>query len=222
VLLKLLLEQKFLCRKHLLEGPFLGRHASVANRRMCKLIDAGLVSLERDVPLLKEDVFRLTRRGHEIARKHAPLPVFGRVAGSFESMSHDVLVTSLRLRLEASFPDAFWRAETTFRDVLRPDGILYLDPGFGIAFEVERSRKSSHRYAELLSRWEKTPSIRWLVYLGATSELERHLLNQARRYRTFVPVGVALFEDFVRDLELKMVNGQRVDFRDICGGSEAT
>jgi hypothetical protein len=134
---------------------------------------AGFVTQEYHPVFGKYSLVRLTSLGSQIAEEFQTLKVAPVRKLNPNTLVHDALVTSARLKLSL-----YWNAKFIPERAIKPkefpeipDGIFYFRSGKGIAIEIENSDKGRFRFQKLLSRWKFHSSLGAILYIASNSPL---------------------------------------------------
>ena len=192
-LFRLILEQKFLTRSHVIEKIFRGAR-SYGERRIAKLKRFGYLSgvrlflNEPESYLLGPEAIRLIReRGKDIRGNKGSkwLRLEPQKEIELATYNHDKKVTATRFLFESLGLARDWKSEKVLKlggvggEEKVPDGLFTLN-GKGIAIEVELHAKKVKRYRKIMEIYQKDPRIHYLFYVCGDLSLQRKLLELAR------------------------------------------
>jgi len=181
---------------------FKGKSRRRVYERIQELEQAGLLQKERVLACNRQKLIRLTRSGIKYVEGSflARIPQFKRP--SLETLIHDAMVTSVRLRLR-EFWDGSWLPEGLLKKKEYPhipDGIVLFSSGKRIAIEVENSLKGKSRFIKLLEQWANGSStpVSMVLYVATTPTLQkliRGYLEEAHQKGIQKPIfGLVLWE----------------------------
>ena len=189
-ILKLCLEQQFLLSEHL--EPMFSTYKQL-RRRVTELKAQNYIKEDERGLLTKKNLIRLTHKGKTIALESGAINVSYLKNISPNLITHDALVTSVRLRLQG-----FWNAKFIPERAIQmegvcplPDGLFAFPTGKVIALEVENSDKGKTRFLKGLERWNTQSSLFFILYVCSNPTLElvvRHYLSLSSVNQ---PMGVA-------------------------------
>ena len=182
-------EQQFLTMDHLGRFFYAGKHKGEPYRRIQELERAGLIRKERHPLLGGRSLIRLTQKGTEVALKDCPIKVAQLKRLDFRTLTHDALVTSVRLRIESLW-DGRWVPERAIKQEEYPqipDGVFCFESGRKVAFEVEHSLKGRERFLDRTASWRREP-VFFVLYVATTAAIHSSL----RRFLNDAPPDLAL------------------------------
>lgn len=176
-ILRLCYEHQFLLMEHLKGAFFKGKSKQKLYERVQELEKAGLLRREKIFILGREQVLRLTQDGERTIREHFQfaIPQYRRLP--LDTLAHDALVVSVRLRLREIW-DGTWVPETLLKqnEYQRiPDGIIAFPGGKQVAIEVENSLKGKSRFLSLMKTWGQHPNVGMVLYISTTKSLYSNL-----------------------------------------------
>ena len=185
-------DQQFLMLEHVaifFPDPTRGER----RRGVQELEEAGFIKREQNPVVGRSPLIRLTSRGHQVAQANSKVlvPHLARLTPS--TLIHDAFVTSVRMRLEPHWPDATFIPERALKGrgfTQIPDGVFYFPSGNGIALEIENSDKGKKRFCQLLERWEKVPSIVFVLFVVTHPSLESLLRRYLQEGPKTQPMGL--------------------------------
>ena len=164
-ILRICYEQRFLTREHI--QTFFGAHRSESYRRTGELEKSRFL-MRKYYPIAGRNyVMQLTQLGQQLVQDKFGIEFPALKPANLNTLSHDILVTSVRLRL-SQFWNATFVPERAIQAKEFPqiaDGIFFFPSGKGIAIEVENSDKGRTRFLNRLERWKDTPSIAFILYV---------------------------------------------------------
>jgi DNA-binding MarR family transcriptional regulator len=173
-------------------GFFRGVHRSEAYRRVSELEGAGYLKRVRAYPGCRDQVLILTPRGEVEAKTASLFEIAYRPRINPLTLSHDMIVNRVRIRLAELWPGAPWTPEKVLRtqhgrapsaDAAIGDGLIYR-PGSEkpCALEIENTLKSKDRYWRIWNHWTDSRSVGLVVYVATSEGLERRLLSYLKEY----------------------------------------
>lgn len=173
--LRVCYEHQFLLVDHLRETFFKGKSKQALYLRIQKLEKAGV--LKKENILGHAQVLRLTEAGEKLTRSHVQLELPRQRALPLDTLTHDALVISVRLRLRELW-DGTWVPEILLKQneyPRIPDGVVAFPGGKQIAIEVENSLKGKSRFLSLMKIWGKHPNVGMVLYVTTTKSLYSNL-----------------------------------------------
>lgn len=194
-LLRLCYEQQFLMTDHI-QHYFRSGSYRACRMRVQELVEHKFLREESNSIFGRKPVYRTTSIGTQIALEsgaivHNPVRTL-----QLTTLVHDSLVTSVRLKLETLWDGRFVceRAikSKDFKQI--PDGIFFFPSGRGIAIEVENSDKGKSRFTRLLSRWQDTPGILFVLYVATSDYLCKSIKKCLPNGPIDQPMGVVTWE----------------------------
>ncbi len=199
-ILSLCYQQQFILTEHVVH-LFENRSYRETRRRLQELVKSGFLFKESTPVLGKKPLLRLTSLGIKIAATETSTLITQKRVLKAAELSHDAVVTSVRVRLEAIWNDARFVSEHLIKHSQLPqipDGIFYFPSGKGIAIEVENSDKGRSRFLRLLERWNEVQEVILILYI-ATGEalfasLQKYLSSASNKQPTALVLWPALQE----------------------------
>jgi DNA-binding MarR family transcriptional regulator len=177
-------EQTFLTQTLVARYFFFGATRQAASQRVRELSLNGYLLRRVVRGRGRPQVIRLTIKGRRTAEAVCRFEFSKRAPLNMNTLIHDELVTSVRLRLEELW-DGKWTPERALKEQSKlrvPDGLIVFDSGKRVAIEVENSLKSIRRLRALLSRWERM-DVYFALYVVPDDELritlERIITNES-------------------------------------------
>ena len=181
-------EQQLISLKQVARYFFSGDLA-YASRRLKGLEAEGFLKQVRPIANYSGRLYQVTGLGVKLARTISTLEVPQRRTFGLATLEHDLLVTSLRLRLRELW-DSAWLPEkilkaAEYRQI--PDGVALFRSGRKVALELENSSKGKRRYLSIWKRWVGTETF-LVLYVATHPGLAQFL----RKLFLVAPKGVAL------------------------------
>ena len=194
-ILRVCYEQQFLLFEHLEQFFFKGKVRQKVYERIKELEKIDLIQREQSIAFGRNRVIRLTQNGVGLVRAGLPvaIPQFRKL--NLQTLVHDAIVTSVRLRL-AELWDGKWIPEGLLKkkEYLQiPDGIVAFTSGKKIAIEIENSLKGKTRFQELMNTWANGSGteVGLVLYVATTPTLFKSIevyLTEAPRKPIFALV----------------------------------
>lgn len=194
-LLKCCYEQQFLMMEQVGRYYFKGGNRSAAYRRVQLLERAGFLRRECHAVLGGKAIIRLTKAGAELARTMSPADVSQVTTLPMATLTHDALVTSVRLRLQEFWTGTWLPEKALRREEFEqvPDGVFVFSSGKKVAVEVENSPKGKSRLMEHLGSWARhSPGKRvfFVLYIATGSGIESLLRRSIKDCSSQAPIAV--------------------------------
>ena len=193
--LRILLEQKYLTKKQIMDFIFEGKER-YGRYRLWKLMRFDYV---RYVPgLIPGGLYLPTSEAYQYFKGQyvdVPLPV---PCPDPRTISHDLLVTNVRFLFRKLGFGSSWTSERVWRmdrsiRLWAPDAVIDIG-GDSFAIEVERMQKEAVRYEDIFKRYQTDPDIVACLYL-TDEKLMPLLLEKAMDYPAIYFMTIAeLFE----------------------------
>jgi len=187
-LMKMIVEQKFLTRPHVIENVFDGAR-SYAKVRIRKLKKFGYLKTVRtlaDEPesylLGKEGIGALREAGCVVGVRGFSAPD-AQDSIEIAFYDHDKKVTNVRFLLERLGLCKDWRSEKVLRVGTKgerkvPDGVFTRNAK-GIAIEVELHVKKASTYRKIFEVYELDPKIRYIFYVCGDASVREKVMKEA-------------------------------------------
>lgn len=193
--LKFLFEQRAVSHKQIEERFFSGCHRTVAQKRLSKLTEYGLVikfcTYHQEV---NTTVYSVTAKGVEIIAKQYKYQITEPNFKS-DSVNHDIGLVDMRTRLEKSKMLVKYISESVLQScggfkesekfrafsILNSDAALLIQTpksSYQVAFEYEASDKAESRYSKKLVDYYFAPSVDAVFYVCGNTKIE-NLIRQA-------------------------------------------
>ncbi len=187
-LMKMIVEQKFLTRPHVIENVFDGArsYAKVRIRKLKKFGYLNAVKTLADEP----ESYLLGKAGIEALREAGcVVGVRGFSAPDAQNSieiafyDHDKKVTDVRFLFERLGMCKDWKSEKVLRAGTKgerkvPDGVFTRN-GIGIAIEVELHVKKAHTYRKIFEVYERDPKIRYIFYVCGDASIREKVMKEA-------------------------------------------
>lgn len=184
-------EQQFLLFEHVERFFYQPGNERDARRRIAKLAVDGFVLKQQVATLGGRQLIRLTPKGISVAREFETLEVPEPGKVDLRTLTHDALLTSVRLRLQQLW-DGVWIPERALKaeEYPRiPDGLMVFPSGRKIAIELENSAKGRTRFLGIIDSWRGT-EILMVLYVAIGEPLRTFLQKTLNGHPAPVVIGV--------------------------------
>jgi hypothetical protein len=195
-ILRICHEQQFLTLDHI-RHFFPNTHRTISYRRLGELKKAQLLTTEYHPLSGNHALIRLTALGHQAVQDQSPFQIVPGRRLNPNTLIHDALATSVRLRLSQ-----IWTADFVPERAIKmknfpeiPDGIFFFSSGNGIAIEIENSDKGRSRFVKLLARWKTAEKIIFVLYVASHPALFQILKSYLKYGSQDQPIGLVLWDD---------------------------
>jgi len=233
LLFRMILEQKFLTKIHVVNYIFKGKK-SYAEIRLRKLKKFGYLKAvkhllhEPECYLLgNAGVEALKERGHLIGTMGFPVKLgmlpMPQKEIEFAYYAHDVKVTNIRFLFEELGFAKDWHSEKLLKlgvkgDRKVPDGFFRTTNGLGIAFELELHEKSKRRYEKIINKYLTNNRFDYIFYVCGSTTLRYKLIKLTKgSHKTFL---FMLYDDLMKHRERAEILGSdpgRLILQDLIG-----
>ena len=194
-LLRILLEQKYLTKKQIMDFVFEGKRR-YGLYRLWKLRRFGFI--DHVSGFVPEGLYLPTGQTHDYFKGQfieVPLPVS---CPDPRTIFHDLIVTDIRFLFRKLGFGSSWTSERVWRmgrsiRLWAPDAVIDVG-GDAFAIEIERGQKETVRYEDIFKRYQADPEIAACLYL-TDQKLLPLLFEKAERYpRIYFTTIAELFE----------------------------
>ncbi len=218
LLFRLILEQKFLTKHHVMDHIFKGK-TSYAEVRLRKLKKFGYLKPVKRL-IHEPECYLLGATGVEAVKEHYAIGTMGfsRKPGmlpfpqkevEFASYDHDKKVTDIRFLFGELEFARDWQSEKFLKLGFKgerkvPDG-CFKHGSLRIAFELELSEKSKRRYEKITSKYNTSDDYDFILYVCGSTALRYKLIKLTQgSHKTFL---FMLYDDLMKNRERAEILG---------------
>ncbi|MEK6577616.1 MAG: replication-relaxation family protein [Bdellovibrionota bacterium] len=195
-ILKTTYENQILSQAQVARFFFQGRSDVAVRQRLSELEKEGFIKRRVINNGERHTLVRLSKKSKELIEKTQQIKVPEIRYVDQATLTHDLAVTGVRLRLEELW-DGTWIPERALKCEefsLVPDGIFRFESGNYAAIEIENSRKDRNRMHRLLSRWALSQPF-FVLYVALSEDRFNFLKDCILDASAEIAIGVMEFEN---------------------------